>query len=340
MNQLQNNEVSVMTTKLLNGEEIFKDLINQNDLMLSLLNNGYKPELYSEQNKFLVTAKLDFILLLLNNNVLVHGMIQGIQMQEFEDVNVIYYLIDNGYRLNFRGIGKTIDEIKIMINKARVIEHDSLYHLCINGYLQELLNEHLVSILVTKGAWISLPNWDLLSSGVICIEHKEILNTITDLFDINRSFKNYLRGSITVEGVKYFLDRGADVNLRINEETIIILLCERGNKEIIDLLLDYGASIDMDMLLLSSPLIISLVERDYDLAEHLIRRGANATHALLMIAQTLINEEQIKFLIDHGANPYYILYNTKNTHDPVANELLEIGRYPNEIKSLMTRYNQ
>jgi len=93
---------------------------------------------------------------------------------------------------------------------------------------------------------------------------------------LNKSLIVALKSENT-EIFKALLEAGADPNLPNAEGQmpIIFVSMSVGREEFMKLLLDYGANIDSDLKVYGTPLIVALRGRHFDVALHLLERGAN-----------------------------------------------------------------
>lgn len=235
-------EKLLMYPDKLNIDEIFlmnfKEVINQIDLMNLFFNIGWKlpTTLFSLVVDYLKTTNLEFLQLIINNGWPLNFICNMIPMQDFEDINVIYFLLDS-QPLNLQGLKqtRTIDEVKIMIEKATVVNNDSFFQLYLANMLPELYCEDLIE----KGAEVMhrIFHWDLLST----LFNTEKLDKIVHLFNVTESLENYIRnGTVTIDGIKYFIEKGAVIknNARIFHNA------RRLNNEIYSFLLENGLSVD------------------------------------------------------------------------------------------------
>lgn len=322
----------------------FKFIINHVELLKMIFKTGFTI-LREMQSQIVIidhlkNANAEFIDVLVQNGLTLSLAIDKIGILGFNNIETIYYLLDNGYTLSFNRINRlTITEIQIMINRARSVKPDTLCTLASNRLLPALYSKEFIHDIVEKGAMTQLDNWDLMSELMGFVNIDEI-NSYNFIHDRTTSLTNYVCGkynnSLNIECVRYYINKGVAINRIIYNSTILNYVCKSGNKDIVDLLLEHGAVLNFNFAGIKSPVIVALENNHYSLAEYLIDRGVNPTYLLLSIAQNN-NAQHIKFLIDNGANPNYILHRMNNNQDHVIENLLYLNRskYSERTKQLL-----
>ncbi|WP_039459275.1 ankyrin repeat domain-containing protein [Candidatus Jidaibacter acanthamoebae] len=110
--------------------------------------------------------------------------------------------------------------------------------------------------------------------------------------------------------VKALLSDGVDINFRRDYErdTALTLAVEGGYLEMVELLIEYGANVNLQNHDLNTPIILALGKRRFELMKYLTEKGANLdllnvnSHTLLMIATLNGDIERVKYLVGKGAN--------------------------------------
>lgn len=102
--------------------------------------------------------------------------------------------------------------------------------------------------------------------------------------------------------------------------TPLLYTCEKGNYEIAELLLEYGANPSAVDSNNSTPLIEALDSKSYDIMELLIKKGADIEYSsdgntCLVRAVRIGDIRAVELLLEYGANP--------NVTDDTGNTLLE-----------------
>ena len=189
----------------------------------------------------------------------------------------------------------------------------------------------VVKFLIDNGADVNLKNnggmTALMSASDVSHELIELLiksgARVNEVDDNGKSAlmyacENHIISSSDIEVVKFLIDNGANVNLKSNDsETALMNAYIRGNKELVELLINSGADANLISNLKDNYGRAKLMEaseiRNKEAVELLIKSGVgvnevddNGKSALMYACENHIisssDIEVVKFLIDNGAN--------------------------------------
>lgn len=226
------------------------------------------------------------------------------------------------------GDGKRAEmETMVQVLRSANAKHPDCAKVKLNGTTDLLLCEAILLLAAELGEEAILST--VLDHGVNC--NFQYLPSNDSSCSVAPLLEAIRRENINI--IKTLLERGANADEPFIQYehpiSALTLAAEIGNKEIVELLLDFGASIDQPSYY--TALCAASMQNHYEIAELLLNRGAKADINLATYYAVCDNYQKIVvLLLDHGADPNYF-YEEMDLNDTclikaLANGNLEIAR--------------
>ncbi|QOR35635.1 ankyrin repeat domain-containing protein [Clostridium sp. 'deep sea'] len=266
-----------------------------------LLNNGARLDLSPKPLNAIITRNIAIAELLLKNgadpNYFCTPMAIELATQD-NYTEMIKLLIKYGAELNniANPLNEAIQKNNIKITKLLLDSgadpNNALKKLPLQSAIDNN-NLEIFNLLVEYGADVN----KIKNSGFY---HKDLFN-LGYMFNEDNYIKSLHDGNY--EAIKLFLIEGFDPNLEINYDRFpIIVATEKQRKDLITLLLDYGANINICGFYLNTALYEAVSSENIEIIQYLIEKGANPSDGIAC-AVSKDNIDLVKYFLNLGANP-------------------------------------
>ncbi len=204
------------------------------------------------------------------------------------------------------------DIVKILIRKGADINVENKGGYTPLHYASEEGHTETVKVLLEAGARVDIRNVFDSTTALDLAKNKEIQQLIVDRIEKQKMLANKLVNAVreqNIEETENLIKAGADINTLVIGMHPLMLACETGNKELVKLLIEYGANLNQqDYDGYSALLYVTDNTNNVEIARLLLKAGANPNIkgfggiTPLHTAVFKGNPEMVELLIEYGAD--------------------------------------